>query len=46
MGFLAGTNRSPVIEQTHSSVSGSEFEGVFDIGVMCEDYRGIFRGSV
>ena len=46
MGFLAGTNRSPVIEQTHSSVSGSEFEGVFDIGVMCEDYRGIFRGNV
>ncbi len=46
MGFLAGTNRAPVIEQTHSSVSGSEFEGVFDIGVMLEDYRGIFRGNV
>ncbi len=46
MGFLAGTGRSPVIEQTHSSVSGSEFEGVFDIGVMLEDYRGIFRGNV
>ncbi len=46
MGFLAGTNRSPVIEQTHSSVSGSEFEGVFDIGVMAEDYRGLYQGNV
>jgi len=45
MGFLAGTNRSPVVEQTHSSVSGSEFEGVFDIGVMVEDFRGLFRGN-
>jgi len=46
MGFLAGTNRSPVVEQTHSSVSGSEFEGVFDIGVMIEDYRGLYQGNV
>ena len=45
MGFLAGTNRSPVVEQTHSSVTGSEFEGVFDIGVMCEDYKGLYKST-
>ncbi len=46
MGFLAGTNRQPVIKRNDSSVLRSVFEGVFDIGVMCEDYRGIFRGNV
>ncbi len=46
MGFLQGTNRSPVIKKNDSSVMRVSFEGVFDIGVMAEDYKGLFRGNV
>lgn len=45
MGFLAGTNRSPVIKKNDSSVLRAVFEGVFDLGVMAEDYRGIYKGN-
>jgi phage major head subunit gpT-like protein len=46
MGYLAGTNRSPVTKMNDSTVSRTVFEGVFDIGVMAEDYRGLYRGNV
>jgi len=45
MGFLAGTNRSPVIKKNDSSILRAVFEGVFDIGVMAEDYRGLYKGN-
>jgi len=46
MGYLAGTNRAPVTKLNESSLSRSVYEGVFDIGVMAEDYRGLYRGNV
>ena len=46
MGFLAGTGRRPVVKKNESSVLRAVFEGVFDIGVMAEDYKGIYRGNV
>lgn len=46
LGFLAGTNRSPVIKTNDSSISRTKLEGVFDIGGVVEDYKGMFRGNV
>lgn len=46
MGYLAGTNRSPVVKLNDSSLIRTTFEGVFDVGVMVEDYRGLYRGNV
>jgi len=46
MGFLAGTNRRPVMQKNESSVLRTVFEGVFDIGVMYEDYKGVYRGNI
>jgi len=46
MGFLAGTNRKPIIKKNDSSVLRVVFEGIFDIGVMAEDYKGLYRGNV
>lgn len=46
MGYLAGTNRSPVTKIYDATIARTTYEGVFDIGVTVEDYRGIFRGNV
>ena len=46
MGFLAGTNRSPVVKVNDSTLVRTTFEGVFDMGVMAEDYRGLYQGNV
>lgn len=46
MGFLAGTNRQPVLKRNESTLVRTVFEGVFDIGVTAEDYKGLYRGNV
>ncbi len=46
MGFLAGTGRSPQVKVNDSTLIRTTFEGIFDIGVMCEDYKGLYRGNV
>lgn len=46
MGYLAGTNRSPVTKMNDSTITRTTYEGVFDVGVMVEDYRGLYRGNV
>jgi len=46
MGFLAGTNRSPVVKVNDSTLARTTFEGIFDMGVMAEDYKGLYRGNV
>jgi len=46
VGYLAGTGRRPQIKKNDSSIMRTEFEGVFDIGVMAEDYRGLFAGNM
>ncbi len=45
LGFLAGTNRSPVVKTNDSSISRTKLEGVFDIGGVVEDYKGMYRGN-
>ena len=45
MGYLAGTNRSPVTKMNDSTIARTTYEGVFDLGVTVEDYRGLFRGK-
>jgi len=45
VGYLAGTNRRPVVKMGENSVSRTVFEGVFDIGFVVEDYRGLYQGN-
>jgi len=46
MGYLSGTNRSPATKINESTISRTVYEGVFDLGVMVEDYKGLYRGNV
>jgi hypothetical protein len=46
MGYLAGQGRRPIIKMNDTSIMRTEFEGVFDIGIMAEDYRGLFAGKM
>ena len=46
MGFLAGSGRSPQVKMIDDGgLVRTTFEGIFDLGVMCEDYRGLYRGK-
>ena len=45
VGFLQGTNRKPVIKVNSSSSMRTIIEGVFDFGLVVEDYRGLFQGN-
>ena len=44
MGFLAGTGRRPIFKTNDSTLARTVFEGVFDLGVVAEDYKGLYRG--
>lgn len=44
-GTLAGTNGMPIVRQNNASLGGTEFECVFDFGLVCEDYRGLYKNS-
>ena len=44
-GTLAGTNGIPIVRQNNANLSGTEFECVFDFGLVCEDYRGLYKNS-
>lgn len=43
VGFLAGTGRKPVVKVNSVSLARTEFEGVFDIGVVAEDFRALVK---
>lgn len=45
VGYLAGTGRRPQLQMNNSSLVRTEFEGIFDFGVMAEDYRGMVKGK-
>jgi len=45
VGYLQGTNRSPVTNIIDTSLLGVTIEGVFDFGVMAEDFRGLVKGK-
>jgi hypothetical protein len=44
-GYLQGTNRAPILQIDTQSLTATEFAGVFDFGVMAEDYRGMLKGK-
>ena len=43
VGYLAGTGRRPVVKVNSQSLARTEFEGVFDIGVVADDYRALHK---
>ena len=45
VGYLAGTGRKPVLKMNDSSLIRTTFEGVFDMGMVVEDYRGMYQGN-
>ena len=45
VGYLQGTGMSPVTNIIDTSILGVEIEGVFDFGVMAEDFRGLVKGK-
>ena len=45
-GYLAGTGRRPLLQVDRNALSNTSFEGLFDFGVMAQDYRGIYQGNV
>ena len=45
IGYLAGTNRSPIVKMNDTTLIRTTYEGVFDLGVMAEDYKGIYRST-
>lgn len=45
VGYLAGTGRRPQLKMNDSTLTKTEFEGVFDFGVVASDYRGLYAGN-
>ena len=45
VGYLSGTGRRPVLKMNDSTLTQTVFEGVFDIGVVASDYRGLYAGN-
>ena len=44
-GYLAGTGRRPLLQVDSNALSNTSFEGIFDFGVMAQDYRGLYKGN-
>ncbi len=45
VGYLSGTGRRPVLKMNESTLTKTVFEGIFDIGVVASDYRGLYAGN-
>jgi len=45
VGYLAGTNRQPIVREKDRTLSGVTFECVFDFGVVVEDFRGLYKNA-
>ena len=44
-GYLSGTGRRPLLQVDSNALSNTSFEGIFDFGVMAQDYRGLYKGN-
>jgi hypothetical protein len=44
-GYLQGSGRRPILRVDNSSMARTSFEGIFDFGLMAEDYRGVYKGK-
>ena len=42
-GYLAGTGRKPIVQLDTTSLTRTVFQGVFDFGVVAEDYRSLYK---
>ena len=42
-GTLQGTNGQPIVQINNQSLSGTEYECVFDFGVMASNHRGLYK---
>lgn len=42
-GYLAGTGRKPIVQLDSTSLTRTVFQGVFDFGVVAEDYRTLYK---
>jgi hypothetical protein len=42
-GYLAGTGRRPIVQLDTTSLTKTVFQGVFDFGVVAEDYRSLYK---
>lgn len=42
-GYLAGTGRKPIVQLDTSSLTRTIFQGVFDFGVVAEDFRSLYK---
>lgn len=42
-GYLSGTGRRPIVQLDNTSLTRTVFQGVFDFGVVAEDYRSMYK---
>ena len=42
-GYLAGTGRKPIVRLDQTSLTKTVFQGVFDFGVVAEDFRSLYK---
>lgn len=42
-GYLSGTGRKPIVQLDSTSLTKTVFQGVFDFGVVAEDYRSLYK---
>jgi len=43
VGYLQGTNKQPIVQQTSNNIDGAEFKCVFDFGVVVTNFRGLYK---
>lgn len=43
VGYLQGTNKQPIVQQTSNNIDGAEFKCVFDFGVVVSNFRGLYK---
>jgi phage head maturation protease len=44
-GYLAGTGRRPIVKMDTQSLTKTVFQGVFDFGVVAEDYKSLYKNA-
>ena len=42
-GYLAGTGRRPIVQMDSQSLTKTIFQGIFDFGVVAEDYKSLYK---
>ena len=42
-GYLSGTGRKPIVQLDSTSLTKTVFQGVFDFGVVAEDFRSVYK---